>query len=209
MVPSITGKTQNAFLKLSDTVSNIIHHSQCFAHRETTLGSVKSAIEGLAEPAVRLSFLSSFFFNFSFQRLYLKCLNSDPVTVGSPEYIRILGKAKHSCEVFRKEYDLSFIYPSIYKQLQTFISQYKRTSKSSDIFPSTGVPKQDPPSPSTGAAVFSSKAKSALSKVRLYYFPFLDQSLILIFPFSSAAVSNRSLPLVLMLMRIPLIRRTR
>ena len=62
MTSFITGKTQNAFLELSDAVSNVIYHSQRFARSETTLGSVKSAIEGLAEPVVRLSFLSYFFF---------------------------------------------------------------------------------------------------------------------------------------------------
>ena len=66
MAPSIADETQNVFLELSDAVSNVIHRSQHFARHETTLGSVKSAIEGLAEPAVRLSFLSSFFSNFSF-----------------------------------------------------------------------------------------------------------------------------------------------
>jgi len=115
MAPSITGETQNVFLELLDTVSNVFHHSQRFSCHETTLGSVKSAIEGLAEPAVCLSFLSYFFSNFSFQHLYLERLNSDLVAVGSPEYIRILGKAKRSYEVFRKEHDPSFIYLLVYK----------------------------------------------------------------------------------------------
>jgi len=117
MTLSITGKTQNAFLDLSDTIFNVIHHNQHFARCETTLGSVKSAIEGLAKPAVHLSFLSYFFSNFSFQHLYLECLNSDSVAIGSPEYIKILGKAKRSYEVFCKEHNPSFIYPPVYKQL--------------------------------------------------------------------------------------------
>ena len=96
------------------------------------------------------------------------------------------------------------------KQLQTFISQYEWTSKSSDILPSTGILKQDPSPPPTGAAVSSSKAKSASSKVSLlHYFPSLDTILTNNFSFSSAAVSNWSPLLVLMLMRMPLIRRTR
>ena len=210
MAPFITGETQNAFLELSDVVSNVFHRSQRFSHRETTLGSVKSAIEGLIKPAVCLSFLFYFFSNFSFQCLYLKCLNSDPVAVGSPEYIKILGKAKHSYEVFRKEHNPSFIYPPVYKQLQTFDSQYERTSKSSDTLPSTGIPKQDLSLSPASAAVSSSKAKSVSSKVSLlHYFPSLDPILTNNFSFSSAAVSNLSPPLVLMLMRMPLIRRTR
>jgi len=56
MVSLVTGKTHNAFLELSDTVSNVFHCSQCYSHYETTLGSLKMAIDSLAKPAVSILF---------------------------------------------------------------------------------------------------------------------------------------------------------
>ena len=49
---SVANKTQNIFLKLSDTISNVFYYSQCYAHHETTLGSLKIAIDSLAKPAI-------------------------------------------------------------------------------------------------------------------------------------------------------------
>jgi len=57
MASSVTGETHNAFLELSNAVSNIFHRSQRYAHHETTLGSLKIAIDSLAEPAVSILFL--------------------------------------------------------------------------------------------------------------------------------------------------------
>jgi len=57
MASLVTGETHNAFLELSDAVSNVFHHSQCYAYHETTLGSLKMAIDSLAEPAVSILFL--------------------------------------------------------------------------------------------------------------------------------------------------------
>jgi len=56
MAFSVTGETHNAFLELSDAVSNVFHCSQHYARHETTLGSLKMAIDGLAEPAVSILF---------------------------------------------------------------------------------------------------------------------------------------------------------
>ena len=56
MASSVTGETHNAFLELSDAVSNVFHCSQHYARHETTLGSLKMAIDGLAEPAVSILF---------------------------------------------------------------------------------------------------------------------------------------------------------
>jgi len=56
MASSVTGETHNTFLELSDTVSNIFHCSQRYARHETTLGSLKMAINSLAEPAVSILF---------------------------------------------------------------------------------------------------------------------------------------------------------
>ena len=41
MVSLVTGKTHNVFLKLSDAVSNVFYHSQCYSYHKTTLGSLK------------------------------------------------------------------------------------------------------------------------------------------------------------------------
>jgi len=57
MVSLVTGKTHNAFLELSNAVSNVFHHSQCYSRHETTLGSLKIAIDSLAELAVSILFL--------------------------------------------------------------------------------------------------------------------------------------------------------
>jgi len=56
MASSVTGETHNAFLELSNAVSNVFHHSQRYARHETTLGSLKMAIDSLAEPAVSILF---------------------------------------------------------------------------------------------------------------------------------------------------------
>jgi len=56
MASSVTGETHNAFLELSNAVSNVFHCSQCYAHHETTLGSLKMAIDSLAKPTVSILF---------------------------------------------------------------------------------------------------------------------------------------------------------
>jgi len=56
MVSSVTGETRNAFLELSDAVSNIFHRSQHYSRHKTTLGSLKMAIDSLAKPAVSILF---------------------------------------------------------------------------------------------------------------------------------------------------------
>jgi len=57
VVFSITGETHNAFLELSNAISNVFHRSQCYSCHETTLGSLKMAINSLAEPIVSILFL--------------------------------------------------------------------------------------------------------------------------------------------------------
>jgi len=56
MVSSVTGETHNAFLELSNAVSNIFHCSQRYSCYETTLGSLKIAIDNLAKSAVSILF---------------------------------------------------------------------------------------------------------------------------------------------------------
>jgi len=56
MVSLVTSETYNAFLELSDVVSNIFHCSQHYSHHKTTLGSLKMAIDSLAEAAMSILF---------------------------------------------------------------------------------------------------------------------------------------------------------
>jgi len=60
----VLGTTQNAYLELSDAISNIFHCSQCYSHKATTLRSVKMSINGLSDPVVNLFFSSFYFFLF-------------------------------------------------------------------------------------------------------------------------------------------------
>ena len=52
MGPFVFGTTQNAFLELSDAISNVYYHGQRYSRQATTLGSVKIAVNGLSEPLV-------------------------------------------------------------------------------------------------------------------------------------------------------------
>jgi len=54
MASSVTSETHNAFLELSDAISNVFHCSQCYTRHETTLGSLKMAINSLTEPVVSI-----------------------------------------------------------------------------------------------------------------------------------------------------------
>jgi len=56
----ILGTTQNAYLELSDAISNIFHCSQRYSHKAMTLG----AIDSLSDPIVNLFFSSCYFFFF-------------------------------------------------------------------------------------------------------------------------------------------------
>jgi len=57
MVFLVTSETHNAFLELSDAVSNVFYCSQYYSCHETTLGSLKMAIDSLAKPTVSSLFL--------------------------------------------------------------------------------------------------------------------------------------------------------
>jgi len=57
MAFSVTSETHNAFLELSNAIANVFHRSQCYGHHETTLGSLKMAIDSLAKPTVSILFL--------------------------------------------------------------------------------------------------------------------------------------------------------
>ena len=56
MVFLVTSKTHNAFLKLSNAISNVFYCSQHYSHHETTLGFLKIAINSLAKLAVNILF---------------------------------------------------------------------------------------------------------------------------------------------------------
>jgi len=68
----VLGTTQNAYFELSDAISNIFYHSQCYSHKAMTLGSVKMSIDGLSDPVVNLSFLHVI--SFSFMLILLEIL---------------------------------------------------------------------------------------------------------------------------------------
>jgi len=57
-----------------------------------------------------------------------------------------------------------FVYPSIYKQLQTFISQYEKSLKVSDVCSSIPFVQQDPLS-GNGDVLSIDTGKSSTSKV--------------------------------------------
>jgi len=60
----VLGTTQNAYLELSNAISNIFYYSQCYSHKAMTLGSVKIAIDGLSDPIVNFFFSLCYFFFF-------------------------------------------------------------------------------------------------------------------------------------------------
>ena len=53
------------------------------------------------------------------------------MALGNADYIQLLGRAKHAFENFRREYDPSFIYPSVFKRLQSFLVQCNKPASSS------------------------------------------------------------------------------
>jgi len=54
----VKGKTVNAHVELSNTVSNVVHCSEQFKFSKSTLGSIRRAVDALVDPVVRsLSFL--------------------------------------------------------------------------------------------------------------------------------------------------------
>jgi len=53
----VTSKTHNTFLELSNAVFNVFYHSQYYGYHETTLGSLKMAIDSLAKLTVSILFL--------------------------------------------------------------------------------------------------------------------------------------------------------
>ena len=48
----IKGETVNAHVELSDTVSNVVHHSEWFKFNKSTLGSIRCAVNALVDPVV-------------------------------------------------------------------------------------------------------------------------------------------------------------
>jgi len=52
----IKGETQNAFMELSDAVSNVVYQSKRLKFNKSTLGSIKRAVDALSNPVVCLLF---------------------------------------------------------------------------------------------------------------------------------------------------------
>ena len=58
----VLSTTQNAYLELSDAISNVFYCSQHYSRKAMTLGSVKMAIDDLSDPVVNLFFSLCYFF---------------------------------------------------------------------------------------------------------------------------------------------------
>ena len=180
----VLGTTQNAYLELSDAISNVFHRSQRYSRKATTLGSVKMAIDGLSDPVVNLFLffvLILFLLCSFFQKFYLDCLQSDPVALGQADYVQLLGKAKRSFETFRKELDPSFIYPPVFKTLQTLIIQCDRAGKTSNVPPALSGSTTD--TSGSGVPSIADKGKSLPTKVSIHFMCTVSTILLTLFLF--------------------------
>ena len=84
-----------------------------------------------------------------------------------------------------------FIYPPIYKQLQTFISQYEKSLKVSNVRSSIPSAQQDPP-PGNGGVSSTNTGKSSTSKIQISpFFSFLDPIANISFFFSLSIARSR------------------
>ena len=126
----VKGETVNAHVELSDAVSNVVHRSEWFKFNKSTLGSIRRAVDALVDPVVRslsfLTFLHVLVLICCFQRVYLDQLARDPATLARSDYLRLLVNARRAYELFRREHDPTYVFPSTYKQIQTFLAQHEK-----------------------------------------------------------------------------------
>jgi len=123
-----------------------------------------------------LFLLCSFFWKF-----YLNCLQSDLVGLGQANYVQLLGKAKQSFETFCKELDLSFIYPSVFKSLQTLIVQYNWAGKTSNVSSAPSGSIID--TSDSGVHPIADKGKSLPTKVFISFMCMISIILLVLFLF--------------------------
>ena len=125
----VKGKTLNAHVELSDTVSNVVHHSEQFKYNKSTFGSIRHAVDAFVDPVVRsLSSVSLIFLALihCFQRIYLDQLAHDSATLAKSDYLCLLVTARHAYELFCREHDPTYVFPATYKQIQAFLAQYEK-----------------------------------------------------------------------------------
>ena len=126
----VKGETVNAHVELSDAVSNVVHRSKRFKFNKSTLGSIRRAVDALVDPVVRslsfLTFLHVLVLICCFQRVYLDQLARDPAALARSDYLRLLVNARRAYELFRREHDPTYIFPSAYKQIQAFLAQHDK-----------------------------------------------------------------------------------
>jgi len=61
-----------------------------------------------------------------FQRIYLDQLAQDPAALARSDYLCLLVNARRAHELFRREHDLTYVFPSTYKQIQAFLAQHEK-----------------------------------------------------------------------------------
>ena len=121
----VKGETLNAYVELSDAVSNVVHRSEQFKYNKSTLSSIRHAVDALVDPVVHSlpsASLISLALIHCFQHIYLDQLARDPTALARSDYLRLLVTARCAYELFRHEHDLTYIFLAAYKQIQAFLA---------------------------------------------------------------------------------------
>jgi len=114
----VKDKTLNAYVELSNTISNVVHYSEQFKYNKSTLGSIRYAVNALIDPVVCSLFSNSLIFLVlicCFQRIYLDQLACDPTTLARSNYIHLLVTAQRAYELFCREHDPTYVFLVAYK----------------------------------------------------------------------------------------------
>ena len=62
---NVAGEICNPHIELFDVISNVVYYSNCFKNKESTLGSVKRAVDNLTNPIISYFLFLSLLFNLS------------------------------------------------------------------------------------------------------------------------------------------------
>lgn len=109
----------NIYLKLTNTLSNVIHHSQHLSQKETIFSSFHTAINSLAKSTVSIlewNLCLLIVLNY-LKYIFLKNLNSNLAALIKANYIKQLSKVKYTYKGFKREYDLLFYFLAIFKHI--------------------------------------------------------------------------------------------
>jgi len=135
MSTNSTRESVNTYLKLTNILSNIIHHSQHLFQKETILSSFHTAIDSLAKSTVSIlewNLCLLIVLNY-LKYIFLKHLNSNLAALMKANYIKQLSKVKHTYKRFKREYNLLFHFLAIFKQISQFLTQYDKFSHALEI----------------------------------------------------------------------------